>query len=311
MDDPVTKLDERFSDSGAQATPWATAREALQGAQLFWITTVRADGRPHVTPLVAVWVDETLHFCTGPEEQKALNLTTNGHVVVTTGCNRWDDGVDVMVEGDAQRVTDTQTLERLASAWAAKWDGRWRYGVTDGGFTHPEGGGFVVVFAVRATKVLAFTKGTFAHTRYLPRSTPAVPRTPSRGAGMSLSTSKLNPSIAVSDMAQAKDFYEGKLGLSSVQTGADGSAIYASGGDTSLHVYPSPTTAGQSNATLATWYVDDVDRIVDELTAKGVTFERFEGVTADEKGVSPRAGGGKVAWFKDPDGNTFAVESDD
>jgi hypothetical protein len=56
--------------------------------------------------------------------------------------------------------------------------------------------------------------------------------------------------------------------------------------------------------------VDDVERIVDELSAKGVTFERYEGLTSDERGVSPRAGGGKVAWFRDPDGNTFAVEGD-
>jgi catechol 2,3-dioxygenase-like lactoylglutathione lyase family enzyme len=127
---------------------------------------------------------------------------------------------------------------------------------------------------------------------------------------MSLSGYRLNASIAVSDMERARDFYEGKLGLSAAQTGADGSRIYASGGDASLHVYPSPAHAGKSTATLATWYVDDVERVVDELGAKGVTFEHYEGVTTDERGISPRAGGGKVAWFKDPDGNTFAIESD-
>ena len=127
---------------------------------------------------------------------------------------------------------------------------------------------------------------------------------------MSLSSSKLNVSIAVSDMARATEFYERKLGLSVAQTGADGSRIYATGGSAALHVYPSPGRAGESTATLATWYVDDVDRVVDELSSNGVTFEHYEGVTADEKGISPRAGGGKVAWFKDPDGNTFAVEGD-
>jgi catechol 2,3-dioxygenase-like lactoylglutathione lyase family enzyme len=127
---------------------------------------------------------------------------------------------------------------------------------------------------------------------------------------MSLSRYKLNASIAVSDMARAKKFYEGKLGLSAIRRQADGSEIYASGGDASLHVYPSPAHAGESTATLATWYVDDVERVVDELSSNGVTFERYEELTADEKGISPRAGGGKVAWFKDPDGNTFAVEGD-
>lgn len=127
---------------------------------------------------------------------------------------------------------------------------------------------------------------------------------------MSLSGYRLNASIAVSDMERGREFYERKLGLSAAQAGADGSRIYASGGDASLHVYPSPAHAGNSAATLATWYVDDVERVVDELSSKGVTFEHYEGVTTDERGISPRAGGGKVAWFKDPDGNTFAVESD-
>jgi catechol 2,3-dioxygenase-like lactoylglutathione lyase family enzyme len=130
------------------------------------------------------------------------------------------------------------------------------------------------------------------------------------GARMSLSTYRLNTSIAVSDMARAQEFYEGKLGLSAVRAGADGSQIYGSAGEASLHVYPSPAHAGKSTATLATWYVDDVERVVDELSSNGVKFEHYEEVTTDEKGISPRAGGGKVAWFKDPDGNTFAVEGD-
>jgi general stress protein 26 len=167
MHEPVTQLDERFSDPGTQATDWAATRDVLEGAQLFWITTVRADGRPHVTPLVGVWLDETLHFCTGPEEQKALNLAGNSHVVLTTGCNQWDQGLDVVVEGEAQGVTDPATLERLAAAWATKWDGRWQFGVTDGGFSH-EAGGLALVFAVRPSKVLTFGKGTFTHTRHLP-----------------------------------------------------------------------------------------------------------------------------------------------
>jgi catechol 2,3-dioxygenase-like lactoylglutathione lyase family enzyme len=123
---------------------------------------------------------------------------------------------------------------------------------------------------------------------------------------MSLGRYRLNTSIAVSDMARASAFYEGKLGLAVTGTGADGSKVYES----TLHVYPQPANAGMSAATLATWHVDDVERMVDELEAKGVTFEHYEGITTDAKGISPRAGGGKVAWFKDPDGNTFAIESD-
>jgi predicted aminopeptidase len=93
-------------------------------------------------------------------------LAGNAQVVVITGCNRWDQGPDVMVEGEARRVTDRATLDRLAAAWAAKWDGRWQYNVAHDSFTHPAGGGTVLVFAVKPAKVLAFGKGTFTHTRY-------------------------------------------------------------------------------------------------------------------------------------------------
>ena len=169
MDEPVSELDARFSDPSAQPTTWSTARAVLEGAQLSWIATVRADGRPHVTPLVAVWLDGAIHFCTGPSEQKAVNLSTNSHVVVTTGCNQWDQGLDVMVEGEARRVTDSASLERLAAAWSAKWDGRWRFEVTDDGFKHEAG--TALVFGVEPAKVLTFGRGgTFSHTRHVPAS---------------------------------------------------------------------------------------------------------------------------------------------
>jgi catechol 2,3-dioxygenase-like lactoylglutathione lyase family enzyme len=127
---------------------------------------------------------------------------------------------------------------------------------------------------------------------------------------MSLRHFRLNASVAVSDMARAREFYEEQLGLVAERAGADNSRVYECGGDTALHVYPSPSHAGKSTATLATWYVEDVERVVDELISNGVTFEHYEGLTTDAKGISPRAGGGKVAWFKDPDGNTFAIEGD-
>src|SRR5215467_9067782 len=98
---PVTTLDPRFSDPDAAATGWEQTRRALEQAELFWITTVRADGRPHMTPLVAVWDGGALNFCTGIQEQKAVNLRGNRHVILSTGCNGWDRGLDVMVEGDA------------------------------------------------------------------------------------------------------------------------------------------------------------------------------------------------------------------
>lgn len=126
---------------------------------------------------------------------------------------------------------------------------------------------------------------------------------------MSLSSYELTASIAVSDMAQAREFYEGKLGLPEVRDQADGSRIYACAGGASLHVYPSPDHAGKAPATLATWYVADIDQVVDELSSSGVMFERYDEppLKTDDKGIAA-TGDGKVAWFKDPDGNTFAIE---
>src|SRR5829696_5563786 len=117
MQQPVTELDTRFSDQNAVATDWEETRRALEDAELFWITTVRVDGRPHVTPLVAVWLDDAIYFATGPGEQKALNLRTNQNVTLTTGCNEWERGLDVVVEGEAVRVRDEGLLDRLAATW--------------------------------------------------------------------------------------------------------------------------------------------------------------------------------------------------
>jgi hypothetical protein len=115
---------------------------------------------------VAVWLDGALYFCTGDTEQKAANLAANPHVILTTGCNRWDGGLDVVLEGDAVQITDDDLLQRLAEAWTAKWDGRWQFQVRGGCFQHMEGSR-VPVFAVRPAKVLAFAKGEiFSHTSH-------------------------------------------------------------------------------------------------------------------------------------------------
>jgi nitroimidazol reductase NimA-like FMN-containing flavoprotein (pyridoxamine 5'-phosphate oxidase superfamily) len=165
MTTPVTEIDGRFSDPDASPTSWPDTERALESAQLSWITTVRADGRPHVTPLVAVWLDGALHFCTGPDEQKARNLRANQDVIVTTGCNDWTSGVDVVVEGRAIEVHDEVRLRRLAEAWRTKWNGEWDFEVRDGAFHHDDGG-VALVFAVAPAKVLAFGKGPFSHTRH-------------------------------------------------------------------------------------------------------------------------------------------------
>jgi catechol 2,3-dioxygenase-like lactoylglutathione lyase family enzyme len=125
---------------------------------------------------------------------------------------------------------------------------------------------------------------------------------------MSLSDSRVDAIVAVSDMARAKAFYEGKLGLSGGEDQVDGGHTYPCADGTRIHVYPSPDNAGKSGATLAAWAVDDVEATVDELSAKGVTFEQYAEFDTDEKGVA-RLGDDAIAWMKDPDGNVLAVAS--
>jgi catechol 2,3-dioxygenase-like lactoylglutathione lyase family enzyme len=122
---------------------------------------------------------------------------------------------------------------------------------------------------------------------------------------MGLSDSRVSAVIAVTDMARAKDFYENKLGLVGGQDQPDGGVRYPCG-DTELHVYPSQY-AGGSGATIAGWTVDDIDAAVDELTAKGVTFEQYDDpFNTNEKGIA-RMGDFTGAWFKDPDGNILSI----
>jgi catechol 2,3-dioxygenase-like lactoylglutathione lyase family enzyme len=124
---------------------------------------------------------------------------------------------------------------------------------------------------------------------------------------MGLSDSPVESTIAVSDMDRAKQFYEGKLGLSGGDDQDDGGHTYPCGGGTKIHVFPSPDNAGKSGATQAAWLVDDVEATVNELTANGVTFEQYgEPFNTDEKGIA-RFGDIEVAWFKDPDGNVMAI----
>ena len=125
---------------------------------------------------------------------------------------------------------------------------------------------------------------------------------------MSLSNYRVGAAIAVSDMNRARDFYEGKLGFAAAGDDPDGGRTYECGEQTTLLVFPSPVGAGASGATVAGWTVDDLEHVVDELTANGVTFERYddEQISTNEKGIAV-FGDSKSAWFKDSDGNVLAL----
>jgi hypothetical protein len=85
--------------------------------------------------------------------------------VLTTGCNTWSEGVDLVVEGTAVEIVDENVLMGAAHVWTRKWDGRWQFEVRDGSF-YDEHNGPITVFAVAPTVVLAFAKDVFAHTKH-------------------------------------------------------------------------------------------------------------------------------------------------
>jgi pyridoxine/pyridoxamine 5'-phosphate oxidase len=160
--EPLAELDTQFSSDGATATPWVEARNLLANAEVYWLATVRPSGQPHVTTLLAVWLDDALYFCTGEGERKAKNLLSNSHCVLTTGCNVLE-GLDVVVEGEAVKVRDEAKLQRLADRYATKYD--WHYTVRDGAFYSDAGR--ADVYEVAPVTAFGFGKGeTSSQTRW-------------------------------------------------------------------------------------------------------------------------------------------------
>jgi hypothetical protein len=157
VDTPMAELGKQFSSPGATPTPWAEAREHLAKAEVYWLSTVRPDGRPDVTPLIAVWLDGALHFCNGESERKNKNLARNPRIVLTTGCNSLSEGLDLVVQGDAVPVSDEAKLKRLADAYVSKYGEDWRFTVRDGLFHHSEGA--AIVYEVRPETAFGFAKG--------------------------------------------------------------------------------------------------------------------------------------------------------
>jgi predicted enzyme related to lactoylglutathione lyase len=110
--------------------------------------------------------------------------------------------------------------------------------------------------------------------------------------------------IPAKDVARARKFYEEKLGFKFKQETAGG-VVYEFGKGTACFLYPTPN-AGTSQASQAFWQVEDIERSVAELKARGVTFEKYDMPQMDENGIST-AGGAKAAWFTDTEGNIMAL----
>jgi catechol 2,3-dioxygenase-like lactoylglutathione lyase family enzyme len=109
--------------------------------------------------------------------------------------------------------------------------------------------------------------------------------------------------FAVPDLTKAKEFYGDTLGLKTSEE--YGLLTLHIAGDRDVLVYPKPDHA-PATYTILNFPVDDIDNVVDELTARGVQFERYDSMEQDERGIH-RGGGPYIAWFKDPAGNILSV----
>lgn len=118
---------------GNAALPWSRARDQLAAAPsmtTFFLGTVGPDGRPHAAGVGAVWSDGDLYVVSGPGTRKSRNLAANPAGTISTSL----PGLDLVFEGEATRVTDTPTLERLAALYRA---GGWPAEVAGDAFTAP------------------------------------------------------------------------------------------------------------------------------------------------------------------------------
>lgn len=164
--EPITDVDATFSSPDAEPTSWAAAGEQLDGAKTYWISTVRPDGRPHITTIAAVRLHGAIYFVTGETERKARNLAGIPMVVITTGSNGWD-GLDIVVEGEAVPVTDPDRLREVVDAFTAKYDDFFAFRFVDGRLRQPDGHDEALTFEVRASKAFGFAKGdSFSQTRW-------------------------------------------------------------------------------------------------------------------------------------------------
>jgi len=150
-----------FSEPDATPTPWTDGLQEVMAADTFWLSTVRADGRPHVTPLIAVWHGDAIWFSTGADERKARNLAENAACILTTGRSDLAAGaLDVVLEGEAEQITDDGELEPIAEAFASKYGTAiWDFVVRDGAFSDRQANGRALVFRVRPVRGLGFRKG--------------------------------------------------------------------------------------------------------------------------------------------------------
>ena len=114
-------IDERNLDgSGTPPIPWERARERLEEdagiSPTHWLATVRSDGRPRVMPVWTVWMDGAFYFVAGAATRQSKNLAQHAHCVIAVASS----GLDLVVEGEATKVSDETRLRQVADAYAVQ-----------------------------------------------------------------------------------------------------------------------------------------------------------------------------------------------
>ena len=150
----------------AAPTPWAEGRQRLETGRWYWLATVRPDGRPHVMPVLAVWLEGAAFFVAADASRKAHNLAGDPHCVMTVAL----EDAHLVVEGEAARVKDAAKLQRVAKAYAAKY--AWHVTVRNAAFDAEYGAPTAgpppyTVYELTPTTAFGFgTDETFSPTRW-------------------------------------------------------------------------------------------------------------------------------------------------
>ena len=137
--------------------PWELVRDVLRDTRLYWLATVHPVGRPHVRPVLAIWLDGALYSTSTSTSRKGRNLAADPRCTVTARA----DSMDVVLEGTATRVTSEAALDQVAQAYRAKYN--WPVTVTGGAFDAPYGAptaGSPPYYPYEITPVTVFGFGT-------------------------------------------------------------------------------------------------------------------------------------------------------
>jgi general stress protein 26 len=163
MADTEPVAEQLTSPPDTPLTPWTDVRARLERADDYLLATVRPDGRPHVVPVLAVWIEGALYFNSRPTTRKARNLEREPRCAMSIG----DDTFDLTVEGRTAKVRDAGDLARVAASFTAKYP-FWRPTLQDGAF-YPDGANHAPSDVYELTPTVAFGFGKehgFSATRW-------------------------------------------------------------------------------------------------------------------------------------------------